>query len=190
MRLPVRIRFARIIRYLVLLACPLIATARMTELAAGQSGLGSGRVEGVVVDESDGVVPDAAVTASSDATGLSEIQTSDASGHFLFPYLSPGTYHLNIEKSGFKIAQLDNVVVMVGTTVSLRPQLRIGSENVRSHARRLCLLVPGRRAARNEPWPSGPSLLPPQGGRTCIDRPRWAPLAKAAGDAAGTSVGI
>src|SRR5580704_5342370 len=131
MRLPVRIRFARIIRYLVLLACPLIATARMTELAAGQSGLASGRVEGVIVDASDAVVPDAAVTANSDATGLSEMQNSDSSGHFLFPYLSPGTYHLSIKKSGFKIAQLDNLVVMVGTTVSLRPQLIVGSENVR-----------------------------------------------------------
>jgi len=131
MTLQVGIRFARNVRFLVLLGCPLIATAWMTEAAAGQSGLASGRVEGVIVDESDGVVPDAAVTANSDATGLSEIRTSDANGHFLFPYLSPGTYHLSIEKAGFKIAQLDNVVVMVGTTVSLRPQLTIGSENVR-----------------------------------------------------------
>lgn len=131
MRVQVGIRFARNVRFLVLLGCPLIATAWMTEPAAGQSGLGSGRVEGVIVDASDAVVPDAAVTANSDATGLSETQTSDASGHFLFPYLSPGTYHLSIEKAGFKIAQLDNVVVMVGMTVSLRPQLTIGSENVR-----------------------------------------------------------
>src|ERR1700722_233383 len=131
MRVQLRIRFARNVRFLILLGCPLIATAWMTQPATGQSGLASGRVEGVIVDESDGVVADAAVTANNDATGLSEIQTSDASGHFLFPYLSPGTYHLSIEKAGFKIVQLDNVVVMVGTTVSLRPQLTIGSENVR-----------------------------------------------------------
>jgi hypothetical protein len=84
MRVQVGMRFARNVRFAILLGCPLIATAWMAQAAAGQSGLGSGRVEGVVVDESDGVVPDAAVTASSDATGLSEIQTSDASGHFCF----------------------------------------------------------------------------------------------------------
>jgi Carboxypeptidase regulatory-like domain len=131
MRVQVGIRFARNVRFAILLGCPLIATAWMTQPAAGQSGLASGRVEGVIVDESDAVVPDAAVTANSDATGLSEIQPSDVSGHFLFPYLSLGTYRLSIEKAGFKIALLDNVVVMVGTTVGLRPQLTIGSENVR-----------------------------------------------------------
>jgi len=78
MRVQVGIRFARNVRIAILLGCLLTATAWMTEPAAGQSGLGSGRVEGVIVDESDGVVPHAAVTASSDATGLSTIQTSDA----------------------------------------------------------------------------------------------------------------
>ena len=132
MRVQVAIRFTRNVSVWILLVCPLIATAAwITQPAAGQSGLGSGRVEGVIVDQSDGVVPDAVVTANNNATGLSEMYTSDASGHFLFPYLSPGTYHLSIEKAGFKIAQLDNVVVMVGTTISLRPQLTIGSENVR-----------------------------------------------------------
>jgi hypothetical protein len=85
MRVQVGAGFTRNVRFLILLGCPLIATAWMTEPAAGQPGLGSGRVEGVIVDESDGVVPDAVVTASSDATGVSRIQTSDASGHFL-PY--------------------------------------------------------------------------------------------------------
>jgi hypothetical protein len=67
MRAQVGIRFARNVRFAILLGCPLIATAWMSQPAAGQSELGSGRVEGVIVDESDGVVPDAAVTASSDA---------------------------------------------------------------------------------------------------------------------------
>jgi hypothetical protein len=120
-------QFVRGVRFVVLLGCSLIATAWMTEPAAGQSGLGSGRVEGTVVDGSGAAVADATITARSDATGLTTIQTSDASGHFLFPYLSPGTYHVSSEKAGFKITQLDNVVVAVGTTISLRPQLVIGS---------------------------------------------------------------
>jgi hypothetical protein len=62
MRVRLGIRFARNVRFLILLGSPLIATAWMTQPAAGQSGLGSRRVEGVIVDESDGVVADAVIT--------------------------------------------------------------------------------------------------------------------------------
>ena len=99
----------------------------MTGSAAAQSGLGSGRVEGTVTDESGATVAAAMITARGDATGLATVQTSDPSGHFLFPYLTPGTYHVSVEKAGFKITQLGSVVVAVGTTISLRPQLAVGS---------------------------------------------------------------
>ena len=62
---------------------------------------------------------------------MTTVQTSDPSGHFLFPYLTPGTYHVSIEKSGFKFMELDSVVVAVGTTISLRPQLAVGSTDTR-----------------------------------------------------------
>jgi hypothetical protein len=114
-----------------LLACSLIAAALITEPAAGQSGLGSGRVEGTVLDESGATVAAATVTARSDATGVATVQSSDSSGHFLFPYLTPGTYHVTVEKSGFKFTQLDTVVVAVGTTISLRPQLAVGSTDTK-----------------------------------------------------------
>jgi hypothetical protein len=71
MRVLLRIQFARNARFAILLGFSLIAMAWSTQPAAGQSGLASGRVEGVIVDESDGVVPNAAVRANSDATGLS-----------------------------------------------------------------------------------------------------------------------
>jgi len=108
-----------------------MAAAFMTRPTAGQSGLGSGRVEGTVMDASGATVAGAAVTARNDATGLSTAQTSDPTGHFIFPYLNPGTYHVSVEKAGFKITQMDSVVVAVGTTISLRPELSVGSTDVK-----------------------------------------------------------
>jgi hypothetical protein len=103
----------------------------MAPRAAAQSGLGSGRIEGTVTDESGATVAGATITARSDATGVPTVQTSDDSGHFLFPYLTPGAYHVSIERAGFKLTQMDNVVVSVGTTISLRPQLTVGSTDTK-----------------------------------------------------------
>jgi len=103
----------------------------MTKPTAAQSGLGSGRVEGTVMDASGATVAGATITARNDATGLSTAQTSDPTGHFIFPYLTPGMYHVSVEKAGFKITQTDGVVVAVGTTISLRPELSVGSTDVK-----------------------------------------------------------
>jgi hypothetical protein len=119
------------VKFVTSLACSLITAALMTQPAAGQSGLGSGRVEGTVMDESGATVAAATVTIRNDATAVAAIQSSDSSGHFLFPYLTPGTYHVSVEKSGFNLTQLDSVVVAVGTTISLRPQLAVGSTDTK-----------------------------------------------------------
>jgi hypothetical protein len=114
-------------RLALMLGCSVICLLSSVKLVGGQSGLGTGRVEGTVVDGSGAAVVDATVTAENAATSVITAQTSDGSGHFLFPYLAPGKYQVRVEKSGFKITQVDNVVVEVGTTVTLRPQLAIGS---------------------------------------------------------------
>src|SRR6266851_2568812 len=101
-------RNRRALRFGALLACSIIAVSLMIKPAAGQSGLGSGRIEGTVMDESGATVADATVTARSDATGVATVQSSDSSGHFLFPYLTPGAYHVSVEKAGFKITQVDS----------------------------------------------------------------------------------
>jgi hypothetical protein len=56
-------------------------------------------VEGVLVDESDGVVPDAAVTANSDAMGLSEIQTARCERAFSVSLSISRVAHCQLEGS-------------------------------------------------------------------------------------------
>src|ERR1700682_1281694 len=127
MRPQFRNLFVTCVRVGLVFLCSIVAVLCTTSLVAGQSGLGTGRVEGTVLDRSGAAVADASVTALNLAKDVSTVQKSDSTGHFLFPYLAPGKYHVTIEKSGFEVTQVDNVVVEVGTTVTLRPQLNIGN---------------------------------------------------------------
>lgn len=78
------------------------------------------------MDSSGGAIPSAIVTARNIATGASFTQPSDDSGHFLFLYLAPGHYEVTVEKHGFEHLVVADVVINVGTTSNLRPQLAVG----------------------------------------------------------------
>jgi hypothetical protein len=95
--------------------------------APAQSSSASGRLEGSIVDASGGSVASATVTARNTATGESFTQQADDHGHFLFLYLAPARYDVSVEKSGFARLTINDVVVNVGTTSNLRPQLAIGT---------------------------------------------------------------
>jgi hypothetical protein len=109
----------------VMTICALVTILFPVHIAA-QSALGSGRLEGTVLDPSGAVLPGATVTARNRATGISETKTSDADGHFVFLYLVPGTYEVSIVKSGFGNLLFKDVVVNVGTTASIRPHMTLG----------------------------------------------------------------
>jgi hypothetical protein len=99
--------------------------------ARAQSSAASGRLEGYVADPSGGSVPSATVAVRNTATGESFTQLADDHGHFLFLYLAPAHYDVSIEKSGFAALTIHDVVINVGTTSSLRPQLAVGALETR-----------------------------------------------------------
>jgi hypothetical protein len=59
-------------------------------------------IRGTVVDPSGAVVPDAKLTATNIATGLSSSTTSSKEGSFSFPQLPIGDYAVKAERPGFK----------------------------------------------------------------------------------------
>src|ERR1700676_4361937 len=95
-------------------------------IASAQSSSASGRLEGTIVDPSGSSVPSATVTVGNVSTGESLTQQADDRGHFVFLYLAPGHYEVSIEKTGFAHLVVNDVVINVGTTTSLRPQLVVG----------------------------------------------------------------
>src|SRR5215208_6696312 len=98
-------------------------------------GFGAGRasaqfdtatVVGTVRDASGGVVPDAKVTLTNVATGVSMTRNSSADGNYEFSAVRPGQYLVTAEKPGFSIALTDNVEVQVAARMRVDLQMAVG----------------------------------------------------------------
>ena len=97
----------------------------MCSFAFAQRDLGT--ITGTVVDAQGAAVPNATVTITEAATGLSyETKTTDT-GSYTRPALKPGTYGITVEASGFQKAQQQNIVVNPGAPVGVNFSLQVGS---------------------------------------------------------------
>jgi hypothetical protein len=83
-------------------------------------------VVGTVRDQSGAVVPDAKVTLTNTATGVSMTRTTTGDGTYEFVTVKGGIYLVTAEKSGFSIALTDNVQVQVGARLRVDMQLAVG----------------------------------------------------------------
>ena len=83
-------------------------------------------LEGTVTDQSGGVVPGAAVTATEVDTGVSQTRSTNHVGYYLFPGLAVGRYTVSISKDGFRTKVLQNAMLLVGQNHTLDTQLSVG----------------------------------------------------------------
>ncbi len=84
------------------------------------------RVQGVVSDASEGVLPGATVVLTNDGTGVSATRNTNAQGRFLFDFVESGTYSLRAELSGFKAVVQKNVRVQQRGDVTVDLRLEVG----------------------------------------------------------------
>jgi hypothetical protein len=82
---------------------------------------------GVVLDQSHSVVPNASVTLSAEATGLTYTVSSNNAGVYTFAGLRVGRYTASIAAPGFETLQIQAFSLEVGETRTLNASLRIGS---------------------------------------------------------------
>jgi outer membrane receptor protein involved in Fe transport len=87
----------------------------------------TGRILGVVTDQSGGNVANATVTITDVARGVSQTLTTDSDGAYVAINLSPGTYTLRAEYKGFKTFERKNILLEVGKDVRVDPVLQPGS---------------------------------------------------------------
>jgi len=73
-------------------------------------------------------IPDAKVTLTEQATGVSATRTTNSSGNFEFPNIPPGTYTVSAEHVGFQTAKSSNTSVIVNTSTRADLTLSVGSE--------------------------------------------------------------
>ena len=83
-------------------------------------------LSGTVTDATGGVVPNAKVIASNQATGVESTTQTDTAGAYFFPTLAIGTYRVQVTAPSFQTAVISNLKLEVATTVTQNIQLKIG----------------------------------------------------------------
>jgi len=100
---------------IVLLALARSATAQETT---------TGSIGGQVLDDQGLPLPGATVTVTA-AQGAQSFAT-DAQGRFFAPFLTPGTYSVRVELTGFRTAEQKNVEVRLGQRAELNLKMTVG----------------------------------------------------------------
>ncbi len=91
-----------------------------------QAGGSTAEIRGRIVDPNGAVVRGATVTLTDTARGFGRVVTTDDDGTYRFLSLTPGTYQLRIEATGFSTQVKNNVPVTVGQTLDQDFAMQIG----------------------------------------------------------------
>lgn len=90
----------------------------------------TGLVNGTVLDPSNASVAGAKVTLQQEGTGVILTATTDASGLYVFPTVTPATYTLTATAPGFEKTVIKNIVVNVLRSYTVNVSLKIGAAAV------------------------------------------------------------
>jgi hypothetical protein len=88
----------------------------------------AGRILGAITDQTGGAISGATVTVTDVERGVTRSLTSDESGSFNAPNLTPGTYKVRAEFKGFKAVERDNVLLETGGEVRVDLTLQPGEQ--------------------------------------------------------------
>jgi len=110
----------------------MVAVVSLLGTPAAFAQIGQGRLAGIVTDSQGAVLPGVMVTASSPALIGVRTAVTEGDGKYLFPGMPSGTYKLVFDLPGFKKVERDNIVVVLGQTISTDAQMQVGgvAENV------------------------------------------------------------
>jgi hypothetical protein len=115
-------RFNRRILYFVLLT---MLSAFCGSKVSGQDA--TGRVVGIIFDQSGGVIADANVTVTNVATGISRETTSDSTGFYQVLALPIGNYTVSVQRQGFRSATTAQSKLEINQTLKIDIKMELGS---------------------------------------------------------------
>jgi Carboxypeptidase regulatory-like domain/TonB dependent receptor len=149
-----------------------------------------GTVSGTVTDASGAAITDAQVTITNMASGEKRVQPTGADGYFSFVNLVPGTYRIDVEKSGFKRVTRPDIVVQVEQTTRIDLAMQVGEVSqtievtgetplLQQETSSLGQVVEGRKVTEL-----------PLNGRNVFNLVTLAPSVVPQGSAGGTPVGV
>jgi hypothetical protein len=87
----------------------------------------TGSIEGTVTDPSQLAIPNAAVKATQQQTGVAANTTTNSSGYYLFENLPAGIYDISVTQQGFKAASIQGIKLDVASRVRTDVALEVGN---------------------------------------------------------------
>ncbi len=85
------------------------------------------KVQGLVTDSTAAVIGGANVTLRNENTGVEARQQTNQNGQYLFDFVLPGNYTVNVETTGFKQFVQRNVLVQARGDVTVNAKLDLGN---------------------------------------------------------------
>ena len=113
-------------RNLVLAFLGLVLFSTLASTLLHAQGLGS--IVGTVSDPSGAAIASAKIRATQAGTSFAREAESNADGYFVISSLSPATYTVSTEASGFSVAKQD-VLLLADQTMTLNVKLQLGMAN-------------------------------------------------------------
>lgn len=103
-----------------------LAAMMLVSLLAAQAQVTTGKVRGIVQDQSGAVVSNAKVTITNKSTNVASTVQASGQGEYQFNDLLPGEYTLTVEAPSFKTLNLNDVRVELNQTTDVPTQLQVG----------------------------------------------------------------
>jgi hypothetical protein len=92
----------------------------------GQLKLVTATISGNITDATGVIVVGASVTAVNNGTGFRRQTTSNQLGQYNLPGLTPGSYTVSVEFSGFRRGELQNITLQVDQNARIDVALEVG----------------------------------------------------------------
>jgi len=115
-------RFALKQRIFAILLVGLMASAPL------MAQVNQGKIGGTISDQSGGAIVGATVNVTDVERGVTRALTTDASGAYSAPNLTPGNYTIHVEFAGFRPLDRKDIVVAVGQDVRIDATLQPGDQ--------------------------------------------------------------
>ncbi len=97
----------------------LIGICALSAFAAAALFAQTASLSGTVSDPTGAVIPKAAVTVTNTQTGAKRADVSDAQGRYTIPQLTPGTYNLTAQVTGFNDVAISRIELLVNTPATV-----------------------------------------------------------------------
>src|SRR5579862_8871981 len=106
----------------------LVAVLTFSLLSAGKvhAQVAGATLSGTVTDTSGATVPNAQLTITATATGVSRDAQSDSAGFYSVPNLLPATYDVKVTATGFSTTVQKGITLTIGAQQQLNFTMKVG----------------------------------------------------------------